>query len=184
MRNAMDGVAIDDSCIGKRAEARTSLAVMATMACATHTGPVMIRNLSTRGAMIVCVRPPEVGQKVELRRGEVRAVASVVWNDIDKAGLNFAQPVTVADWMSNGHAGQQAVDDLFQQLKAGSRMSGPEGPESGTRVAPGELEQTADGLEQLADILSADAEVIERYMAELQILDIAAQTMRKLAEIA
>lgn len=178
----MERVAIDDSCIGKRSEARTVLAVMASMTAVHETGPVMIRNLSSRGGLIVCVRPPAVGERIELRRGELQAVGLVVWNDVDRAGLSFEQPIEMAEWMPSAHAGQQVVDGLFQQIKAGSQCAPPAVPESQRLVAPEELAKTAEGLEALADTLSADDDVIERYLTDLQILDIAAQTMHKLAK--
>ena len=42
--------------------------------------------------------------------------------------------------------------------------------------------QTAAAIEQLADQLAGDPDVVARYMTKLQSLDIAAQTLRKLAE--
>jgi hypothetical protein len=40
----------------------------------------------------------------------------------------------------------------------------------------------ADQLEELADALSGDMDVVSRHMGKLQALDLAVQTLRKLAD--
>jgi hypothetical protein len=183
MQAPMGALALDDSQIGKRAEPRTNVAVMASMAALSASGSVMICNLSTRGAMIEGERLPGVGERVELRRGEMLVVGRVVWRDLRKAGLQFDDLIEVADWLPTTHSGQQAVDKLFQQLKAGIDQSPAPRikPASAPLVEADELERTADSLEALADTLAADAEVIARHSTQLQTLDIATQVLRKLA---
>jgi hypothetical protein len=183
MQPPMGALALDDSQIGKRAEPRTNVAVMASMAAASASGSVMICNLSTRGGMIEAEWLPGVGERVELRRGEMLVVGQVVWRDLRKAGLKFDSRINVSDWLPTSHSGQQAVDKIFQQLKAGIDQS----PllqvkcASAPPVEADELERTADSLEALADTLAADAEVIARHSTHLQTLDIATQILRKLA---
>jgi hypothetical protein len=179
----MEALALDDSCIGKRAVARTRVAVMVSMCAASGSASVMIRNLSARGAMIESMFLPDVDERVELRRGEVSVPARVVWKGPERAGLQFDEPIAVSDWLQSSHAGQVAVDNLFQELKAGTGPAITQVKPAGQPLAdPAHLQQTADGLESLADTLAIDPDVVERYLTELQVLDIAAQTMRKLAE--
>jgi hypothetical protein len=179
----MQAVAIDDSRIGKRSEARTKVAVMASLTAASESRSVMIRNLSCRGALIESFSLPEPDARIELRRGAVSAFARVVWKGPDRAGLQFEQPITVSDWLHSSHAGQTKVDNLFQELRAGI---GPAAvvqarPAVHPMADPEHLRHTAEGLETLADTLATDDAVVERYLTQLQILDIAAQTMRRLA---
>jgi hypothetical protein len=176
-------LAIDDSQIGKRSEPRTKLSVMASMVADSVTGPVMICNLSTRGGMIEGDRLPAIGERIELRRGDLLACARVIWTQSGKAGLQFVQSIKIPDWLPSSHAGQQAVDNIFQQLKAGVEKA----PVTPLRAAPtlavpkGELLQAAEGLEGLADTLAEDIDVVSRHSTDLQVLDIAAQIMRRLA---
>jgi hypothetical protein len=144
----------------------------------------MIRNLSPRGALVESVFLPEVDERVQLRRGEVSVPARVIWKGPDRAGLQFEQPITVSEWLQSSHAGQVAVDNLFHELKAGtgSATAAEAKPATQALADPEHLQQTAQGLESLADTLAVDPDVVERYLTELQVLDIAAQTMRKLAE--
>ncbi len=176
-------LALDDSQIGKRSEPRTKLAVMATMTADSVTGPVMICNLSTGGGLIQGDRLPGIGERVELRRGDLLAWAKVIWTDPGKAGLQFDHPIKIPDWLPSSHAGQQTVDNIFQQLKAGAEKS-PVAPVPAalpSGVAQIELEQTAEALEALADTLAEDIHVIEHHSTHLQVLDIAAQILRRLA---
>ena len=174
----------DDSQIGKRSEPRTKLAVMASMTAATVSGAVMICNLSTRGGMIEGDDLPAIGERLELRRGELLASARVIWTHLGKAGLQFEQRIKIADWLPSTHSGQQAVDNIFHQLKAGADKSPLKPVRAATGVAPGELEQTAEALEALADTLAEDIDVVLRHSTNLQVLDIAAQIMRRLAAAA
>lgn len=176
-------LAIDDSQIGQRSEPRTNLSVTASMTAGSVSRPVMIRNLSTGGGLIEGDRLPGVGERVELRRGDLLAWAKVIWTDRGKAGLQFEHRIKIPDWLPSGHSGQQAVDRIFQQLKADAEKP-PMAPvqSAPTRaVAVVELEQTAEALENLADTLAEDIDVISRHSTHLQVLDIAAQIMRRLA---
>ena len=58
----------------------------------------------------------------------------------------------------------------------------PAAPLFATELSREDVGQTAAAIEQLADQLAGDPEVVARYMTKLQSLDIAAQTLRKLAE--
>jgi hypothetical protein len=186
MQRLMQAIALDDSQIGKRSEPRTNVAVMASMSAASASGPVMICNLSSRGSMIEGEPLPGVGERIELRRGEILVVGEVVWTDIRKAGIKFERRIKVSDWLPKSHSGQQAVDKLFQQLKSG--IAKPPLAQvkaaSALPVAAGELEQAAESLEALADTLANDVGVVTRHATQLQVLDLATQLLRKVAAAA
>lgn len=179
----MEALALSDSHIGKRSEPRTNLAVMVSMVSSTVSGPVMICNLSTGGALIECDRLPEVGERVELRRGEAVATGHVMWKEARRAGLQFEKRIKVAEWQPASHAGQQAVDKVFQQMKG--LIDRPPLMQvtaaSTASVDAVELRETAERLDALADTLASDDDVIARHSTQLQVLDLATQILRKLA---
>lgn len=179
----MEALALIDSHIGKRSEPRTNVAVMVSMVASSVSGPVMLCNLSTGGGLIESDRLPDVGERVELRRGETAVTGRLVWKDGRKAGLQFEGRIKVSDWLPTSHAGQQAVDKVFQQMKAGSDR--PPLMQVKSASAPAvdaeELQLTAQRLEALADMLAADDDVIARHSTQLQVLDMATQVLRKLA---
>ena len=169
--------------IGMRSEPRTNMFVMASMSSSSVSGPVKIRNLSEHGALIESAQLPAVGEMLELRRGEILVSGRVVWRLDGKAGLQLDGPVTPTDWMPAGHAGQAAVDSTFQNLKTGVGTSpvSQAAPSTGQPSDPTMLRRTADSLDALADSLAEDSDVVARHASELQVLDIASQTLRKLA---
>ena len=94
--------------------------VLATMAAASGSAPIKIRNMSQGGALLEGGALPPVGEHLSLRRGELVVSGHVVWRQQGKAGLSFDCAVEVMDWLPSGSGGQQRVDRTFQELKAGS----------------------------------------------------------------
>jgi hypothetical protein len=158
--------------------------IMAEISASSVSGPVKICNLSTQGALIEGARLPAADEALELRKGDILAAARVVWTEGGKAGLKFHPPISVSDWMPLGYSGQQAVDATFRQVKqdAAHPPLVTADPVAASAIDPEQLRQAAAALEALADGLAEDAEAVARHGSNLQILDIAAQLMRKLAE--
>lgn len=167
-----------------RLEPRTNLFVMASISATTASGPVKIRNLSPRGALIESSGLPALGESYELKRGSLLAAGEIVWREGNKAGLRFDRSIAVADWLPSGNCAQQAVDTLVQQAKAVSTghalaANGPAAERDS--VDTDQLRRLARALEGLADDLADDAAVVTRHAQKLQALDVAVQMLRKLA---
>jgi hypothetical protein len=179
----MEALALVDSHIGKRSETRTTLTVMVSMVAASASGPVCVCNLSTGGAMIEGHVLPAVGEQVELRRGDSVGFGEVVWRIGNRAGLKFEPRITVSDWQPTSHIGQQTVDKVFQDIRSGIGKAplSPVRTASALPVEAEELSEAAGRLEELADALAGDEEVIARHAMQLQVLDLATQLLRKLA---
>lgn len=178
-------LAIDDADVGSRSEPRTSLFVMASMTARSVSGPVKVRNLSTFGGLIEGPQLPELGEALQLRRGGLSASGRVVWRSGTKAGLQLDDPIGVTDWLPSGRSGQAIVDDTFQGMKAaGGKEPAPHqtNPSHMLSYDQGQLSQSASALDALADALAEDPDIVARFASELQVLDTAAQTMRKIAE--
>lgn len=174
----------------QRAHARTSMFVLASMAAASASGPVKIRNMSPSGALIEGGTLPHVGEHLSIRRGELAVAGRIVWRLDGRAGLQFDGEVDVADWMPAGGNRQQKVDQTFQELKAAAAapiVPAPAvTPAPPPRLGPSPIErldllETADALDALADFLAEDAEMIARLSTKLQTLDIASQLLRRCA---
>jgi len=175
-----------DAVSNQRAESRTNLYVMAVLSGPTVSGPVKVRNLSPGGALVEGAVLPAANERVCLRRGALVVSAQVVWCRGDKAGLRFDSHVFIEDWLPQGanRSGQGRVDEIVQHLKTGAaaqilaatKESGKD--DLSTSI---DLTKLAEELDALAEDLACDKIMVQRHLSRLQTLDIAAQTLRKLA---
>jgi hypothetical protein len=159
--------------------------VLASMAAASVSGPIKIRNMSPSGALIEGAALPHVGEHLSLGRGDLSAAGTVVWRDGGRAGLRFDHLVEVAAWLPAGSR-QQQVDQTFHELKNGlvstpPRPATPTGPTAPSPIGKTDLLEAASALDTLADALAEDARVIASHSTRLQALDIAAQLLRRCA---
>jgi hypothetical protein len=167
-----------------RIELRTNMFVLATIAGIDVAGPVKIRNLSPGGALIEGDALPAAGEPIELRRGSLVARGEIAWHQDGRAGLRFTRQVTVADWMPGANRHQRRVDGIAERAKTGAPASFDLADTAAARfarIAPTELMRLASALDDLADKLAAEPDVVDRLGTELQSLDIASQLLRRMA---
>ena len=81
---------------GRRASKRSRVFLSATMMTANAAINVIIRDVSSSGAMITTPVSPAVGSYVTLRRDAVCVLAQVVWRDGKKVGLRFQEEIDEA----------------------------------------------------------------------------------------
>lgn len=60
-------------------------------------GDARIRNVSSRGMMVLCEAPPKRGSYVEIRRGSCVVVGRIVWAAGDSFGLQSQDKIDLAD---------------------------------------------------------------------------------------
>jgi len=166
---------------------RTNMFVIADLASTTASGKVKIRNMSASGAMIEGPALPPSSAHCRIRRGGLELEGEVVWVAGNRAGIRFDGTAHVADWLPNGGRTQSDVDRAVAEAKNGCathQASEPRQPAPliSRPVDADQAAEVADQLERLADALSGDAEVVMRHMNRLQALDLAVQTLRKLAD--
>lgn len=162
-----------------RIEDRKSLFLRATLHFIDGFCSVKIRNISHTGALIEAERLPRGGTPVELRRGSLVAMGTVVWKRAGKAGVEFLAQTDVRRWMPNATP-QGVVDQAFQVFK-GAPASAFAAPLTSSAITTDDVESVAALLDDLANTFANDAGVLFNYSAKLQALDIAAQMLRKLA---
>ena len=78
-----------DLAASRRAAKRSRVMLSAAMTSGATEIPVVIRDVSSTGALIVSPVAPDVGSYVNLRRDPVAVVARVAWRDGRKIGLQF-----------------------------------------------------------------------------------------------
>jgi hypothetical protein len=122
--------------------------------------PVKVRNLSPGGAMLQAAVFPAAGTVVRLCRGQLKVQGTIAWTDGPRCGIAFSGSVSVRDWMANPSADSGSV----------RRAAEPQ-------AIPVHLLLVARLLEQLGDVLVADADVLLRHGTDLQKLDIATQML-------
>ncbi len=74
---------------GRRECKRSRVMLSATMMTGAAEVGVVIRDISSSGAMITTPVSPCVGSYVTLRRDDICVVAQVVWQEGKKVGLHF-----------------------------------------------------------------------------------------------
>lgn len=162
-----------------RIEGRKSLFVQATLHFADGLCSTKVRNISPVGALIEAERLPRSGTPVELRRGSLVALGTIVWKRGGKAGVEFVAETDVSRWMPMLH-GKDLDKKALQVFKRPS-ASAFANPLPSARVTTQDIEAVAQMLEDLAITFGKDAGVTHNYAPKLQGLDIAAQLLRKLA---
>lgn len=155
--------------------------VLATISWSGVSGPVKIRNMSASGALVEGATLPPVGATVLLRRGSSVAAGKIVWCKGGKAGLKLDQKISVAEWMPGENTGQNRVDQIVHHIRSEKATSEHLPVTSTPLISSTELRNLADGLCSLADELADDMAFVVRHSTRLQLLDIAAQTLRKIA---
>lgn len=167
-------------------EPRTNVFVMTAIYGEAGSTPVKVRNVSPGGALIEGAVIPPPGSRVRLCRGSLSVTAEIAWSENGRAGLHFESAVGVADWLPGGRAmrHQQCVDEMIQQVRASPFVPIPPDDCRGfqpSKVTAVELGRLTEAIESLAEDLVGDPAVMKRHMLKLQALDLAAQTLRKLA---
>jgi hypothetical protein len=77
----------------RRAEPRYSVLLAGQAISASGSSPVIIRDLSVRGAQLEGSSLPPPGRLLILRKGPLEAAGRVTWRNGNRAGLRFEQPI-------------------------------------------------------------------------------------------
>jgi hypothetical protein len=169
-------------------DSRSNIFVIATIASAEACGPVRVRNMSPYGALIEGPVLPAAGLPVRVSRGSLTVSAIVAWRSGDRAGVRFDSAISLADWLPRGvRTQQQQIDEVVHSHKSGTSAPGMAAAGSLTPKRANdvrnellELEQT---LRRVAEDLAQDMPTCERHLAQIQLIDVAAQRLAALAAI-
>lgn len=162
--------------------------VMATIYTDSGSAPVRVRNLSPTGALIEGPVLPPPGSQVRLSRGSLSIMGDIVWHKDGRAGLRFKSTVSVADWLPHGRSvnAQQRIDEIIQHARTSSKGVDPRTPISwltpqSTKLNAIDLRRLKMAIQSLSEDLAADLVAVERHGSKLQVLDVVAQALGKLA---
>jgi hypothetical protein len=174
-----------DSLFELRIEWRSNMFVVATLYVVGGSScPVRVRNMSRTGALIEAAALPAAGTSIRLGRASLSAAGEIAWATASKAGVRFATPVSVADWLPQGKrgSGQQLIDELVHQTRLGAAdMFGsaarhtPQDPAFGD-----EMSRLRDMLEKAGEQLAMDSAVTARHALALQLIDGVAQRLARM----
>lgn len=174
-----------------RREPRTNMFVIASLASPAATNTVKIRNMSASGAMVEGAGLPAIATPCRLSRSGLELEGEIVWLANGRAGIRFDGAALVTQWLPNGGRSQSDVDRAVAEARAGiaapfspntQSLAPAPAPLMSRAVDAAQAAAVADQLENLADDLSGDAHVVMHHMHKLQALDLAIQTLRKLAD--
>jgi len=173
-----DGSEKVDAQANKRTEGRSNVFLTAALDTGTESGPVRIRNLSAKGALIEGSDLPPIGTKVTLLRGSLCARGEIVWLASQMAGVNFDDLINVQRWvLRTGHAGQQRVDGVVAALRRSESV-----PAELTSVHDeNSLLTVSASLDRLCERLASTASLSLELGESLIELDAIAQSLRQLA---
>ena len=159
--------------------------IMATIYGESGAAPVRLRNLSSTGALIEGPALPQPGIRVRLSRGSLSVWGDVAWQKNGRAGVRFESTVSVAEWLPRGRAGsaQQRVDEIVELTRRATARAPVENLSSlRSNFDTSELQQLKLDVQALSEALAADRHVVERHGSKLQILDIVAKVLAKVAQ--
>jgi hypothetical protein len=88
------GVETEEPCIGRRAAARARLHAVATLQSISRDVRVIVRNLSCTGAMVEGPDLPPTGRTVLFKRDGIEEMATIVWTEDGRCGLEFFDPIS------------------------------------------------------------------------------------------
>jgi len=161
--------------------------VMATLYANGGSTPVRVRNLSANGALIEAAVPLAPETAVRLTRGNLNVAGSVMWAEELKAGLRFAAPIAVAEWLPQGRrgSGQQLVDEMVHRSRLGALSAEPPlgrgaSPAPGLELAD-ELIRLRQLLERAGEELALDTRIAAEHMMALQLIDGTVHALARLA---
>jgi hypothetical protein len=85
----------------------------------TARGPVdaRLRDLSCKGALLECRRPPAVGEEVVFSRGETVIPSRIAWTSSDRVGLEFKQPIEESEVLVHINRAPQAPQNHVQAME-------------------------------------------------------------------
>lgn len=159
-----------------RSHSRSNVFLSAILVAGTTSLPVLVRNLSQRGAFLDGGPFTPVGAKVELVRGNLSVRAEIIWQAGGHAGLRFAGEIDVGEWVKRvGHPGQQRVDDALAAL----RRNQP--PPAGARAEALSLGRLSTELDGICERLAASPAMTVELGEELLKLDALARALQQLA---
>jgi hypothetical protein len=81
----------------RRTEPRYSVLLAGKAVSASHSTPVIIRDLSLSGAQIQGSSLPPLGGLLILKRGALEAAGRIAWREGNRAGLCFELPLAAED---------------------------------------------------------------------------------------
>lgn len=164
-----------------RHQPRTHLFVAATLYADGGPTPVHIRNMSQSGALIEAALLPDVGERITLKRGQLRATGWVAWRVERKAGVRLDASVYVSDWMSRQVSdGQERVDALVSIVKNDpSKAAAFAANGTGRTSIETELRQLRIELDALEKGLLRDVIVVATH-PEIQTIDISLQRIDRI----
>lgn len=165
-------------------DARTNTMLAATIQLGADRVDVFLRDLSSTGASMEGPRLPELGEDVTLERGSIRVDASVIWRQDRRCGIEFREPVVVAEMMRRigpGSSAQQArIDTAQRKIRAGTFVASPPAPSPATPDLRSEFGYACRLVEAVGDELTNDAYILSRYGTTLQRLDELMQLLKKI----
>lgn len=166
-----------------RIESRSNIFVMATMYGGGGATPVRVRNMSRTGALVEAPDLPVVGTAVRLSRGSLNALGDIMWVSEGRAGLRFASPVAIVDWLPQGKrgSGQQLIDEIVHRARLGGIGSAraPNADHATVEIAD-EIVQLRQMLDRVSEELTLDPIVSGQHGPALQLIDAVAEGLGKL----
>ena len=169
-----------------RREERTHLFLVATLYVGSASAPVRVRNLSPTGALVEAIELPPVGSMTVLRRGPLEAQGRVAWAATGRAGLSFAAPIFVSEWLPTKELARQAqVDQIAYGIKHARPAAVLAAVTAPVLMSPdaalADLIRLQAELAYLGDLLAQDGAIAASH-PEIQLFDSAVQRMAKIAE--
>ena len=87
--------------LAKRSQKRAQVLLKAVAHRGIWETKVRIRDISSVGALVECIDPPETGTALRLSREDLDVECNVVWSGTDYFGVLFAQEIAIDKFLES-----------------------------------------------------------------------------------
>lgn len=185
----VSGDRIDVNGLDSRSSPRTTLLMRGLLLDSDKAYPVKIRNVSLSGALLEGAPEQTVGAQLILRRDEEDIPVVKVWSGANRTGVQFVLgdqiKISTKIPLSNcPKHGETTFDDDGQYLRDSEKIRQ-------TRISDNEIRKRlceeistiSRSLELIGQELSGQTFVLVRHSSALQALDLAQQTLLRIAKV-
>lgn len=110
---------------GKRQAKRARVLLAAKLETPNGTIDARLRDLSRKGALLECGKPPVAGTELVFKRGGTAVPARVAWSDSSRLGLEFHEMIDESEVLVQlGRRGKAAHADVYSEPTAYRNIRG------------------------------------------------------------
>lgn len=118
VENAADGADEESLCHeGSRSAKRARVLLAAKLETASGPVDARLRDLSCKGALLECSRPPAIGEEVVFSRGKTVIPSRIAWTSGNRIGLEFKEQIEESEVLVHVNRAPQEPQNHVQAME-------------------------------------------------------------------